>query len=66
MHINFEGMELHYEVVGEGIPTLMIHGFGVDMNVMKGCMEPYFSNNTHSYQRIYLDLPGMGESKGYS
>ena len=50
---------LNYEIMGEGQPVLLIHGLACDMNLMKGCMEPVFSN-VEGYKRIYIDLPGMG------
>ncbi len=53
--------KLHYEVVGEGRPILMLHGFPLDSAVMKGCMEPIFSHRD-GWKRIYVDLPGMGRS----
>ncbi|WP_366592255.1 alpha/beta hydrolase [Bacillus subtilis] len=65
MYINIMNGSLYYEVIGKGTPILMIHGFGVDMTVMKGCMEPYFCNSSKSFKRIYIDLPGMGKSKNY-
>lgn len=57
-----EECALAYEVIGTGTPVLLLHGFSCDRNLMKGCMEPIFQN-TGNFQRIYLDLPGMGESK---
>ena len=55
-------MKLHYEIKGEGKPVLLIHGFGCDMNLMIGAFEPIFTKETKDYKRIYVDLPGMGES----
>lgn len=55
--------EIYYEIIGEGIPLLMIHGWGVDHRLMSGCMEPIFEKNEYPIQRIYFDLPGMGQSK---
>lgn len=52
---------LNYEVVGEGIPILSIHGFGCDTRLMKGCMEPILQD-TQKYKRYYIDIPGMGKS----
>lgn len=54
--------EIYYEVVGEGKPLLMLHGFPLDHQMMKGCMEPIFKKR-HGWKRIYFDLPGMGKSK---
>lgn len=54
-------MSLYYEVIGEGTPVVLIHGFTVDHKLMAGCMEPVF-NQVSGYKRIYIDLPGMGMS----
>lgn len=40
----------------------MIHGFSLDHQVMAACMEPIFSDR-EGYQRIYIDLPGMGKTQ---
>lgn len=52
---------IDYEIVGEGTPVLMLHGFPLDREVMKGCMEPLLKSRS-GYRRLYLDLPGMGRS----
>lgn len=57
-------VNIYYEIHGTGIPVLMIHGWGPDHRMMKGCMEPIFQTFDTSYQRIYFDLPGMGKTKG--
>ena len=41
----------------------MLHGYGSDHRLMKGCMEPLFAQQ-QGWQRIYLDLPGMGQTPG--
>ncbi|HTY90318.1 MAG TPA: alpha/beta hydrolase [Methanocella sp.] len=56
------GVSIYYEARGEGFPVLMLHGYGIDHNVMIGCMEPVFEGRP-GYRRIYIDLPGMGQSK---
>jgi pimeloyl-ACP methyl ester carboxylesterase len=56
-------LQFEYEAIGNGIPVVMIHGFGVDRETMRGCMEPIFKNKT-GWKRIYFDLPGMGTTKG--
>lgn len=61
--INLLGTDLYYKIVGEGIPILMLHGWGVDHRIMSGCMELVFKDNFHDFMRIYIDLPGMGRSK---
>lgn len=54
---------VYYETYGEGFPIVMIHGFTPDHRLMSGCMEPVFENRP-GWLRIYLDLPGMGQTKG--
>lgn len=63
MKCKLNNIEVNYEVYGEGKPILMLHGSPVDHRLMKGCMEPVFSNKS-GYKRIYIDLPGMGKTKG--
>ena len=41
----------------------MLHGWGVDHRIMSGCMERVFERGLDRFQRIYMDLPGMGNSK---
>ncbi len=57
--VRVAGVDVAYDDLGEGIPVLMLHGFGVDRKTMKGCMEPVFSQSD-GWRRIYFDLPGMG------
>lgn len=63
MECNMENISINYEVIGSGKPIIMIHGYHVDHRLMTGCMEPVF-NNRDGYKRIYIDLPGMGKTKG--
>lgn len=58
-----QGIPIYYEAYGSGIPLILIHGFTPDHRVMKGCMEPLFAQRS-GWQRIYLDLPGMGQTPG--
>jgi len=62
MRCEVDGLDIYYEVAGEGVPILMIHGYGIDHHVMAGCMEPIFRYRP-GFKRIYPDLPGMGRSK---
>jgi pimeloyl-ACP methyl ester carboxylesterase len=55
---------IYYEIHGKGMPVLMIHGWGTDHRMMKGCMEPVFQSLDTSFKRIYFDLPGMGKTEG--
>ena len=61
MNISINGVDIHYQIRGEGIPVLFLHGFPLDHGVMMGAFEPIFENRT-GYQRIYPDLVGMGLS----
>ena len=55
---------LFYESYGTGTPIILLHGYGSDHRLMTGCMEPLFAQK-QGWQRIYLDLPGMGKTPGY-
>ncbi len=61
MKIEVSKANMNYEFIGDGIPVLLIHGFSLDNNVMKGAYEPLFSK-LDGFKRIYVDLPAMGES----
>lgn len=65
MECIIKDLSINYEVRGEGKPIVMLHGYSVDHRLMLGCMEPIFEDR-HGYKRIYVDLPGMGKSKGAS
>lgn len=58
--------EIYYEIAGEGIPIVMLHGWGMDRRLMSGCLEELFKGELSGFKRIYLDLPGMGKSKAGS
>lgn len=61
MKCTVDGLEIYYNSKGEGFPLLMIHGYSLDHRAMTGCMEPLFAQQP-GFQRIYLDLPGMGRT----
>ncbi|OCN01952.1 2-hydroxy-6-oxo-6-phenylhexa-2,4-dienoate hydrolase [Clostridium sp. W14A] len=61
MFCNIGNANIYYEVIGNGKPIVMLHGFSPDHRLMTGCMEPIFREH-EGYKRIYLDLPGMGKS----
>jgi pimeloyl-ACP methyl ester carboxylesterase len=63
MFRSVRGFDLFYLSVGEGVPVVAIHGFGIDHHVMFYSHEPVFRHRK-GYRRIYFDLPGMGRSKG--
>ena len=53
---------IDYEVIGTGMPVLIIHGWGISKITMKGAFEPIFTK-LEGYKRFYIDLPGMGDSE---
>ena len=53
--------KIYYEEHGQGKPILCLHGFTEDSRSMKGCLEPFFKG-VLGYRRIYLDMPGMGQT----
>lgn len=53
---------IDYEIIGEGTPVLIIHGWGISRLTMKAAFEPVFSD-IGGYKRFYIDLPGMGNSE---
>ena len=53
--------DLFYFYQGTGIPVVMLHGFGPDHRLLSGCIEPLVPR-IKPLQRIYFDLPGMGQS----
>jgi pimeloyl-ACP methyl ester carboxylesterase len=63
-YCNVKNANIYYEDIGTGKPIIMIHGFTPDHRLMRGCMEPIFSG-IHDWRRIYIDLPGMGQTKDY-
>lgn len=53
---------IDYEIIGEGTPVLIIHGWGICRLTMKAAFEPVFTK-LDGYKRFYIDLPGMGDSE---
>lgn len=63
MEIEVGEARLQFETIGTGRPILLIHGYSLDRRMMKACMEPVFARRSDDWQRIYVDLPGMGGSR---
>ena len=61
MFYEIENLKLNYEIIGEGQQVLIFHGLAGHLNTMKTVFEPIFEQKT-GYERIYIDLPGMGKS----
>lgn len=62
MKCKIKDIYINYEIIGEGKPIIMIHGYYPDHRLMTGCMESLFKCE-NNYKRIYIDLPGMGKSE---
>lgn len=62
MQCKIKNISINYEIIGEGTPVIILHGYSPDHRLMTGCMEPIFSAKDN-YKRIYMDLPGMGKSE---
>lgn len=57
--INYKGKKLSYSITGQGMPVVLIHGFGEDSAIWNGlvaCLE-------YEFQLIVQDLPGSGSSE---
>jgi pimeloyl-ACP methyl ester carboxylesterase len=61
MEIEVQGINIYYEVIGEGRPIVMLHGGYVDHHQMARDMEPLFAKHPN-WRRIYPDLPGHGRT----
>ena len=58
MFITIRNLKLHYRATGDGLPILLLHGWGVDLTTfapLHAYLEQFF--------RVYsLDFPGFGQS----
>lgn len=57
-----DDVEVHYAEHGQGLPLIALHGAGVDHREIEAAVEPVFSRRD-GYQRLYVDLPGMGQTR---
>lgn len=55
---------LAHEIRGAGRCLIVLHGGGLDRQHMIEALEPAVPRSS-GWRRIYLDLPGCGESRGY-
>ena len=58
MEIMVQGLKTAYDVVGEGAPLLLLHGWGVERSVFAS-LQQHFSRHMQVWS---LDFPGFGES----
>ncbi len=56
-------MSLHFDDIGSGTSVLILHGAYSTRHETRGALEPFFADHD-GYRRLYVDLPGMGDSPG--
>ena len=47
---------VHFEVIGEGQPILVLHGGYLDHRHMIDALEPIFDHR-EGWKRVYIDIP---------
>lgn len=58
MEINIDGQKINYINKGKGKTVLLLHGWGVNINLYKNIID-----NMSKYSNVYaLDMPGFGKS----
>ena len=63
MECRLQDITVHYEVIGEGRPLIVLPGWPDDGKVPADYLEPAFEGRD-GWRRIYLDLPGRGLTRG--
>jgi pimeloyl-ACP methyl ester carboxylesterase len=59
VNINVKNIIVNYQVFGDGIPVLFLHGWGVDGTIFTNLLKRFANSN---YKFIVPDLPGFGLS----
>lgn len=59
MKYKYRGINIDYEVIGEGKPLVMLHGWGQSKNTFK----PLINDLTKMYKIYLIDLIGFGKSE---
>jgi pimeloyl-ACP methyl ester carboxylesterase len=65
MLIEVQGQTIHYTSVGKGLPLIILHGLYLDTITMEHAIEDT-SIKLDGFRRIYIDLPGMGQSPAHN
>ena len=63
MDCRLPDITVHYETFGEGRPLIVLPAWDHDWRIEADIMEPLFRDRA-GWRRIYLDLPGRGQTKG--
>ena len=61
MECPLENITVHYEVVGEGKPIIILPGWSLNTRLTAHEMEPCFHGRA-GWKRIYIDPPGHGKT----
>jgi pimeloyl-ACP methyl ester carboxylesterase len=56
--LNRDGVEIYYEIHGEGRPLLLTHGYSATSQMWRGQIEPF----SRRYKLILWDMRGHGQS----
>lgn len=48
-----ERLSIHYEVIGDGYPVVMLHGWTLDHPVLMHAMEPLFEKRSGMAEDLY-------------
>jgi pimeloyl-ACP methyl ester carboxylesterase len=64
MQRSVDGHPIEVHDVGDGVPVLMLHGFGPDHRSLLASVGPVFERRP-GYRRIHVDLPGFGASPAH-
>ena len=59
LKINIDGVNINYEVMGEGKPILLLHGWGQNKEMMVNLANKL----KNKYKCVVLDMPGFGNSR---
>lgn len=59
-HVDNKGISIHYEVQGEGPPLVLMHGFGVSLEVWS--QRGYVEALKNDHQLVLIDGRGFGAS----
>jgi pimeloyl-ACP methyl ester carboxylesterase len=59
--VEVQSIPVSYVTYGEGTPVVLIHGWSADHRYMVADLEPVFRRQP-GWKRIYLDLPGHGQT----
>ncbi len=55
------GRPIAIREIGDGVPVLFLHGFGIDHASLLASVGPVFERRS-GYRRLHVDLPGFGAS----